>query len=86
MFLCTNTFAVTLTKGVPVAGLSATAGGLVSYDIVVPSGATNLVISASGGSGDADLSNSSFSATDPSVVTSGGSGDVDLYVRLVKHQ
>jgi endonuclease I len=55
MLLCTNVFAITLTKGVPVTGLSAATGNLVSYEIIVPSGATNLVISSSSGSGDADL-------------------------------
>ena len=45
----------TLTNGVPVTGLSAAAGASVNYTIAVPAGASNLVISTSGGTGDADL-------------------------------
>lgn len=44
-----------LTKGVPVTGLSAAAGASLSYTIVVPAGSSNLAITTSGGSGDADL-------------------------------
>jgi serine protease len=45
----------TLTKGVPVTGLSASSGGAVSYTFVVPAGASNLSFAISGGTGDADL-------------------------------
>lgn len=45
----------TLANGVPVGGLSATVGSALLYTVVIPSGAQNLVISTSGGSGDADL-------------------------------
>ncbi len=44
-----------LTKGVPVTGLSAAAGASVNYTMVVPSGASNLTFTISGGTGDADL-------------------------------
>jgi len=44
-----------LQNGVPVTGLSASQGDWVRYTIQVPSGASNLVIQISGGSGDADL-------------------------------
>ena len=44
-----------LTRGVPVTGLSAATGASVNYTIAVPAGASNLVISTSGGTGDADL-------------------------------
>ncbi len=44
-----------LTKGVPMTGQQASTGSAVNYTIAVPSGATNLVVSTSGGSGDADL-------------------------------
>ncbi|MGJ4730013.1 S8 family serine peptidase [Luteimonas sp. SDU101] len=44
-----------LQNGVPVTGLSASSGNWVHYTMVVPAGASNLNISASGGSGDADL-------------------------------
>ena len=44
-----------LTKGVPMTGQSAATGSAVNYTIAVPSGATNLVVSISGGTGDADL-------------------------------
>lgn len=44
-----------LTNGVPVTGLSGSTGTQLSYTIVVPSGASNLSIAISGGSGDADL-------------------------------
>jgi pseudolysin/vibriolysin len=44
-----------LTKGVPMTGQSASTGTAVNYTIAVPSGATNLAISISGGTGDADL-------------------------------
>src|SRR5690606_14514741 len=45
----------TLTKGVPVSGLSASSGNDLAYTLQVPSGATNLSIRISGGTGDADL-------------------------------
>ena len=45
----------TLTKGVAVTGLSASAGNAVVYTFAVPAGATNLSFTMSGGSGDADL-------------------------------
>jgi len=46
----------TLSNGVPVTGLAATAGNWTSdYTLVVPSGATNLKFQISGGTGDADL-------------------------------
>lgn len=54
-FLCANVFGATLTKGVPVTGLSATTGNVLNYEMLVPAGTTNLVISSSGGSGDLDL-------------------------------
>jgi vibriolysin len=44
-----------LTKGVPVTGLSATAGNALNYSLVVPAGATNLTFTLSGGTGDADM-------------------------------
>ena len=44
-----------LQNGVPVSGLSGSAGSERRYTINVPSGATNLSIAISGGSGDADL-------------------------------
>ena len=44
-----------LQKGVPVSGLSAATGQALNYTINVPSGATNLVISTAGGTGDVDL-------------------------------
>lgn len=44
-----------LQNGVAVAGLSGAAGAALNYTVVIPSGATNLVVSTSGGSGDADL-------------------------------
>ncbi|WP_428312587.1 S8 family peptidase [Hydrocarboniphaga sp.] len=44
-----------LSNGVPVTGLSGAANAELSYTIVVPSGASNLSIAISGGSGDADL-------------------------------
>ena len=45
----------TLQKGVPVTGLSASTGNDVVYTLEVPAGATNLVFTMSGGSGDADM-------------------------------
>ena len=45
----------TLTKGVAATGLSAAAGAYVKYTMVVPSGATNLTFTTSGGTGDADM-------------------------------
>src|SRR5690606_34476081 len=44
-----------LTKGVPETGLSAGSGSSLSYTIEVPAGASNLSITISGGSGDADV-------------------------------
>ncbi len=44
-----------LTNGQTVSGLAATSGNWLHYKIVVPSGATNLVATMSGGTGDADL-------------------------------
>jgi endonuclease I len=45
----------TLSNGVPLTGLSAATNASVNYTMQVPAGATNLVIAASGGSGDGDL-------------------------------
>ncbi len=45
----------TLSKGVPVTGLSASTGNSVNYTLSVPSGATNLTFTMSGGTGDADM-------------------------------
>src|SRR5690606_25589007 len=45
----------TLTKGVPVTGISASSGSSVNYTMTVPSGATNLSFTMSGGTGDADM-------------------------------
>lgn len=45
----------TLTKGVPVTGLSASTGNSVNYTMTVPAGASNLVFNLSGGTGDADM-------------------------------
>jgi hypothetical protein len=44
-----------LSKGVPATGLSAATGSDVVYTMSVPSGASNLSFSASGGTGDADM-------------------------------
>ncbi|WP_275114555.1 M4 family metallopeptidase [Thermomonas paludicola] len=44
-----------LTKGVTVSGLSASTGSEVVYTLQVPSGASNLVFTMSGGTGDADM-------------------------------
>ena len=44
-----------LTKGVAVTGINATAGNSVNYTLVVPSGASNLTFTMSGGTGDADM-------------------------------
>ncbi|WP_413623556.1 protease pro-enzyme activation domain-containing protein [Luteibacter sp. Lutesp34] len=44
-----------LQNGVAVTGLSAAKNGKLNYTVVVPSGATNLKIAISGGTGDADL-------------------------------
>jgi vibriolysin len=47
---------VALTKAVPVTGISATSGSYSStYTLAVPAGATNLVFTMSGGTGDADM-------------------------------
>lgn len=45
----------TLTNGVPVTGLSGSAGTELRYTLAVPAGATGLKFVTSGGSGDADL-------------------------------
>ncbi|MEZ5465378.1 MAG: endonuclease [Lysobacteraceae bacterium] len=45
----------TLSKGVPVTGLSASSGNALNYTMTVPSGASDLSFITSGGSGDADL-------------------------------
>lgn len=45
----------TLTNNVPVTGLGAATGNMLAYKIAVPSGQTSLVVSTSGGTGDADL-------------------------------
>jgi endonuclease I len=45
----------TLQNGVAVTGLSASTGQSLTYTLAVPTGATNLQIASSGGSGDADL-------------------------------
>ncbi|MCX7513906.1 M4 family metallopeptidase [Frateuria sp. STR12] len=44
-----------LQNGVPVSGVSGSSGADNDFSIAVPAGATNLVMSISGGSGDADL-------------------------------
>jgi serine protease len=44
-----------LENGVPVTNLSASAGGDITYTMVVPSGASDIKFQISGGSGDADL-------------------------------
>ncbi|HMH66880.1 MAG TPA: pre-peptidase C-terminal domain-containing protein, partial [Pinirhizobacter sp.] len=44
-----------LQNGVAVTGLSAAHNGKLNYTVVIPSGATNLKIAISGGTGDADL-------------------------------
>jgi pseudolysin/vibriolysin len=44
-----------LTKGVAVSGQGASTGNSLNYTLVVPSGASNLTFTMSGGSGDADL-------------------------------
>ena len=44
-----------LSNGVTVSGLAATTGSSLQYEISLPAGASNLQISISGGSGDADL-------------------------------
>ncbi|WP_051176303.1 M20/M25/M40 family metallo-hydrolase [Luteimonas mephitis] len=44
-----------LEKGVPVTGQSGSAGQSLAYTLEVPAGASNLVFTMSGGSGDADL-------------------------------
>ncbi len=45
----------TLSNGVTQSNLSATAGTSLNYTMVVPAGASNLLLATSGGSGDADL-------------------------------
>jgi len=44
-----------LTKGVPATGISAATGSEVNYTMAVPSGASNLSFTMSGGTGDADM-------------------------------
>jgi PKD repeat protein len=44
-----------LSSGAPVGGLAAATGGELRYAIDVPAGATSLIVSISGGTGDADL-------------------------------
>ncbi|HEU0305558.1 MAG TPA: M4 family metallopeptidase, partial [Lysobacter sp.] len=44
-----------LTKGVAVTGINQTAGNSVNYTLAVPAGASNLVFTLSGGTGDADM-------------------------------
>ena len=44
-----------LTKGVTVTNISASTGGTVNYTLAVPAGATNLVFTQSGGTGDSDM-------------------------------
>ena len=46
---------IALSKGVPVTGLTATAGNSLLYTLTVPAGASNLTFTMSGGTGDADL-------------------------------
>ena len=45
----------TLSKGVPVTGQSGSSGQSINFTMAVPAGASNLVFTMSGGSGDADL-------------------------------
>ena len=45
----------TLTKGVAATNISASTGASVNYTMVVPSGASNLTFTMSGGTGDADM-------------------------------
>ena len=44
-----------LSNGVPVTGLTATTGNSLNYTMAVPAGASNLVFTTSGGTGDLDL-------------------------------
>ncbi len=44
-----------LSNGVPVTGLAATTGNSLFFTMVVPAGASNLVFTTSGGTGDADM-------------------------------
>src|SRR5690606_28678618 len=44
-----------LDKGVPATGLGASTGNDVVYTMVVPAGASDLVFTSSGGTGDADM-------------------------------
>ncbi len=44
-----------LTNGVPVTGLAATTGNSLDFTMVVPAGASNLVFTTSGGTGDVDM-------------------------------
>jgi vibriolysin len=46
---------VVLTNGTPVTGIAGAKGSTLNYKIAVPAGASNLVITISGGTGDADL-------------------------------
>jgi serine protease len=50
-----NPNTVALSRGVAVNGLSANIGGMLTYTLAVPAGASNLVFNTSGGTGDADL-------------------------------
>ncbi|MCP4102652.1 MAG: hypothetical protein GY750_14705, partial [Lentisphaerae bacterium] len=47
--------AAALNNGVPVPDISASRGSWLHYQIDVPSGSSNLIMTVSGGSGDADL-------------------------------
>ena len=51
----TVTGGVNSASGFPLSGLSQTAGNWLNYSVVVPAGSTNLTVTTSGGSGDADL-------------------------------
>jgi|GEM_PF-199999 len=46
---------ITLSNGVAVSGLGASTGTMLAYKIAVPSGQASLVVTTSGGTGDADL-------------------------------
>jgi serine protease len=55
LILCSNAHAVALDEGEAVDNLSASTDNTLYYEIAVPSGTSNLSVSISGGSGDADL-------------------------------
>lgn len=55
LFSFTSAVCETIHSGQTLSDLSLTYDGTLRYDIVVPAGATDLVITTSGGSGDADL-------------------------------